>query len=78
MEEKELIRADDVEAESGLRLAAEEKNNKVVSYLLQRGVNVNSTDSAGNTALIVASEKGRDKTILLLINANADLNVQNN
>lgn len=49
----------------------------VVRYMLDRGVDVNAKDSAGNTALIAAATAGQWEMTDLLLKAGADVNAVN-
>ena len=52
-------------------------NNEAVRFLLYMGVNVNHSDTEGNTALIIASEAGHEEVVQTLLSAGADVNYLN-
>lgn len=77
-EEKEFVKAVDKEAERGLHIAAENDRKKSLRYLLSKGVDVNSKSiDREYTALMYAALNGRKDICEILIQSNADLNVQN-
>ena len=53
-------------------------DNEAVHFLLGLGVNVNYSNSEGQTALILASEAGQDEVVRTLISAGANSNHQDN
>jgi ankyrin repeat protein len=61
-----------------LLMVAATTNAATVQTLLSHKVEINSRDSAGNTALIEAAQFGCVECIRLLLNAGAEPNVQNN
>ncbi len=78
MDESKFIKFDDAEAERGLILAASNDRRRSLRYLLQKGVDVNSQNqSDGLTPLMLTSGGGHDEATEILINSNADLNIQN-
>jgi ankyrin repeat protein len=79
LDEKGLVRAGDREAEIGLLTAAREDKRDSIKYLLQKGVNINTqADSNGLTALMWTAGEGHRKATTILVEANADLNLQDN
>ena len=51
---------------------------RIVRLLLDRGANVNIQNNYGQTALIVASRKGRIDIVESLLDSGADPNIRNN
>ena len=49
-------------------------NDEAVQFLLGLGVNVNYSNSEGQTALILASEAGQEEVVKLLMSAGANIN----
>lgn len=49
----------------------------VLKKLMQIGVDLNAVDNNGNTALMVAAEKGSEKAVSLLLAAGADSDIRN-
>jgi hypothetical protein len=60
----------------GHRFGFEERGVAAVEELLNRGLNVNGKDSAGWTALIMASLEGLPKVVDVLLKRGADPNVR--
>lgn len=58
-----------------LLLAAEQGATKEVERFLAQGINVNTKDDNGWTALIAASSQGKMETVAFLIQHGADLNI---
>ena len=54
------------------------KNYDIITELIERGINVNSQDSSGSTALHLAALLGDSRAIKLLIVGNANVNICNN
>jgi|GEM_PF-5843276 len=63
--------------ENALIVAAKYKNSEKVELLLKAGINVNSTNKSGNSALHYASMYNDEKTIELLVKRGADLFLKN-
>ncbi len=64
--------------EADLTVAAYKGDTEKVLSLLEKGVNVNTKDKDGNTALILASLSGRDiQTVRVLLANGADVNAKN-
>ena len=61
---------------SGLLKAAENGTNKAVQFLLEMGVNIDSVDSNGRTALMLASKAGHEEIIETLLSAGANSSCQ--
>lgn len=77
-EEERLIGFRDSEAEYGLWTAARAGQRESLRYLLQSGVDVNARNAFdGFTALMWSAYEGRGDSTEILIQARADLNVQN-
>lgn len=67
-----------VPVESGLRIAGRESKLPALKYLIQRGVDVNAVQrNVGTTALMYAAGNGHDDAVKVLLNARADVNIQN-
>ena len=49
-----------------------------ISFLINRGANVNAQDEFGNTGIICASERGYDAIVQMLVAAGGSVNVPNN
>lgn len=52
-------------------------HNDVVELLLERGANIDETDNAGDTPLMIAAKYGRLSTALLLMNRGANIHHKN-
>jgi ankyrin repeat protein len=61
---------------SALPNAASHGDLKKVQRLLNQGIDVDSTDKDGDTALILASEEGHLDIVNLLLEMNAKLDIQ--
>lgn len=62
----------------GLHWAASSKNTELVQYLLSlNGIQVNCQDDAGTTPLMCAVSAGRIDNVVLLLDAGADVNLEN-
>ena len=61
---------------SGLLKAAENGTNKAVKFLLEMGVNIDSVDSNGRTALMLASKAGHEEIVETLLSAGANSSCQ--
>jgi ankyrin repeat protein len=59
-------------------MAAFGGDNKGVVRLLDSGVDVNTRDSAGNTALIFAANQGNVELVSILLFRGADPNIKSN
>jgi ankyrin repeat protein len=57
--------------------AASNGQDKKIKIYVSKGVNVNTTDHDGNTALMLAAKWGRTKTVKLLINLGANRKLLN-
>src|ERR1043165_2369425 len=57
--------------------AAEEGNRQAVSFYLDRGLDINSSDALGNTLLMLASRLGHRDLAALLLERKASLTRQN-
>ena len=53
-------------------------DDEAVQFLLDLGVNVNYSNSEGQTALILASEAGQEEVVELLLSAGANINHKDN
>jgi ankyrin repeat protein len=53
------------------------KDFDFVQMLLKRGININQTDSRGDTPLIDATRSGNPKLVELLVRSGANLNIEN-
>lgn len=62
---------------TALHKAAFWGHDHVVSYLISRGVNVNTQDIDGSTALHESMQFGHKKVTDLLVEAGAGLNIRN-
>ena len=74
---KELVNNDaDIETHQGviLRMAAENGYKEVIEYFLKKGVNVDSKDPNGNTALVHASLLNQLNIVKYLLENGADVN----
>lgn len=61
-----------------LTKASAEKDHVLLKHLIESNIDVNTKDNVGNTALIVASERGFDDIVKLLVTApGIDVNAQN-
>jgi uncharacterized protein len=58
-------------------LAAYNGHFNLVSYLISKGANVNSTDNSGNTILMGVVFKGHSQVFDLLLRSGADLEIKN-
>jgi ankyrin repeat protein len=58
--------------------AAKNGNDDVVSELINNGVDVNTIDFTGSTALIYAADRGKLSIVKKLVTAGANLNIKNN
>jgi len=66
------------EYEPQLRAAAQRGNASLLqSVLTQKGININSADGLGNTALHYSAHHDHPATLEMLLEAGADPNVQN-
>jgi ankyrin repeat protein len=63
---------------NALHFAVNENKPNIFKYLLEKGVNINVKDSAGNTALVLAVTKVNKGFVKILLAKKADVNVQNN
>jgi ankyrin repeat protein len=61
---------------SPLVSAAPAAPSDLIAALIDRGLDINATDSSGRTALILAAQNGRAQTVSLLIAHHANLNHQ--
>ena len=57
--------------------ASSEGDIETISFLLDRGVDVNMKDYGGSTALMLASFGGHTETVSLLLDRGADVNMKN-
>ena len=64
--------------ETHLMIACEEENIDAVSFLLEKGADVNAKTGAGNTALMKASEGGYIEAVSMLVEMGADVNAKDN
>jgi len=64
--------------ETYLIMATKVNHERFINILLDRGVQVNLQDSEGNTALHYAAVQGNTKTIKILLNHQAKLEIMNN
>ncbi len=62
---------------TALMLAAYVQNHQALSYLIQKGVQLNQVDNAGETALMYAARVQSYECIALLLKAGADFNKKN-
>lgn len=53
-------------------------HEEIAKILIQKGANVNLSDSNGWTPLFVAAASGHSKIVQLLIKSGADVNLKNN
>ena len=60
--------------ETSLMLAAQNGNTTLLSYLLQRGVNLEAEDISGETALFYALESGSENAFHFLVGQQANIN----
>lgn len=70
--EKEELEMTDDYGRTVLHLAAETGNEKVVAWLLQKGVNPDGKDSEGETALHKAALRGQSDVVEILLKHGAD------
>jgi hypothetical protein len=71
-EAKLLLHGKDETGNTTLIMAAAEKNQEMVSLLLQNGAEVNAINNDGRSALMEAALWGRVKSVKALLNSNAD------
>lgn len=57
--------------------ASRDKDGKIITYFIEKGVDVNQADANGNTAFINASSSNSLKNVVLLAKHNSDINIQN-
>lgn len=65
------------QTEALLRAAREGHDDTVRSLLAAKDVDVNATDTNGNTALIEASRFGHDDVVRVLLTSGANVNAKN-
>lgn len=75
---KNIQECDD--CEEYMLTSPQESYNKpyIVNYLLNHGLNINSIDNEGRTALMIASLSGQIDIIKILIDRGANINIRNN
>ncbi len=71
----QALSAERCDANKLLHQAVDENAHGVVSFLIEHGVDINSTDSNGKTPLIVSIEKGYNSIADLLIAKKANLEI---
>ena len=64
--------------EDSLRYAILANDHKLLKDLIKRGVDINSPDENGDTALHLAASGGYMEALILLLKAGADVNAKNN
>lgn len=76
---KKLIRYDALpnNQDASLTIAAAKNDLNLVEMLIKAGANLNAQNRFGNTALMIALERGFDSIIQALLKARADVNIQN-
>lgn len=74
---RELLAANKQEYNELLFEAVQNCDELAVDRSLAKGADINSTDSAGHTALMLASRRGRVKIVDTLLEAGADLSLKN-
>lgn len=67
----------DKEGLSALFYAVNSESDKMVTFVLDKGVNINLQNKSGKTSLMEATEKKLKKIALLLINRGTDLKIKN-
>lgn len=60
-----------------LRVAADTSNSTAISWLLEKGQNINIQDDIGNTPLHAAVESGHLEVVKLLLENHADISLKN-
>ena len=63
--------------EAGLRTAAKNSKLQALNVLIQRGVNPNSPNNEGNTALMLAAIEGHDDATKALLNGRVNVDAKN-
>ncbi|MEQ1604449.1 MAG: DM9 repeat-containing protein [Pyrinomonadaceae bacterium] len=63
--------------EAGLRTAAKNSKLQALNLLIQRGVNPNSPNNEGNTALMLAAIEGHDDVTKALLTARVNIDAKN-
>lgn len=58
--------------------AAKQKEREIIRRLIEEGVDINTKDSEGRTAAMIATYNNDVETAKVLINAGADVNIQDN
>lgn len=56
----------------------DEKKEKKLTKLVKTGVDINEKDANGDTALVMAAEKGNEEVVKYLLKVGADVNAKNN
>lgn len=64
--------------EESFFLAAEQGNSKKINTLLEHGVNINSKDKQGRTAIMIATYANYPEIVKTLIEKGADIDIQDN
>ncbi|MED4534792.1 ankyrin repeat domain-containing protein [Metabacillus fastidiosus] len=68
----------DISRNEQLIQAVEHKNTETIKKLIKDGVNVNTQDSEGRTAVMIATYNNDVESAKLLISSGADVNIQDN
>ena len=74
MNNKDIIHLFGAEVDIPITKAATEGNIEEVKHLLETGVNINSTNNDGETALMKAAQNGHIEIVKMLIEKGADVN----
>ncbi|WP_163103231.1 ankyrin repeat domain-containing protein [Peribacillus alkalitolerans] len=74
--EKEI--REEIDMTEKLIQAAELKETETIKRLIKEGVDINTKDSEGRTATMIATYNNDVETAKVLINAGADINIQDN
>lgn len=68
----------EIDMNEQLLQAAERKKTETIKRLIEEGVDINTQDSEGRTATMIATYNNDVKTAKLLIESGADVNIQDN
>lgn len=74
---KSLLEAHDMDQNTPLIYAARYSDDETISLLVQEGANANARNVLGETALHLASSRGREEAVKCLLEANASASLPN-